>query len=89
MSESALRTAPAGTDYPGKTLGVVGLIAAIVANLVGLVISVIAYSQSRKAGYKNMPAMIGIVVGAVFFVISLIIGIVSIGVGLAASGMGY
>jgi hypothetical protein len=84
-----LRTPPTGTDYPGKMLGIVGLIAAILINLVGLVVSIIAYSQSKKAGYKNTPALIGIAVGAVFFVLSLIIGIVSIAAGIAASGMGY
>jgi hypothetical protein len=85
-----LRTPPAGTDYPGKMLGIVGLIAAILVNLIGLVISVVAYTQSKKAGYKNTPALIGIAVGAVLFVLSLVLGIASIVAGLAASGLsGY
>ncbi|SDY84186.1 hypothetical protein [Herbiconiux ginsengi] len=89
MSQSALRTPPTGTDYPGKMLGIVGLVVAILANLIGLVISVIAYTQSKKAGYKNMPALIGVVVGAVFFVLTVVIGIVSTVAGLAASGLSY
>jgi hypothetical protein len=64
--------APVGVDYPGKTLGIVGLIVAIFANLIGLIISIIALNQSKKAGYKNTPALAGVIVGAVLFVLSII-----------------
>jgi hypothetical protein len=89
MSQSDLRIAPSGTDYPGKLLGIVGLIAAIVANVIGLVISAIAYSQSKKAGYKNTPALFGMIIGAALFVLWVIIGIISMIAGFAAAGMGY
>ena len=68
--------APAGTDYPGKTLGVVGLIVAIFFNLIGLIISAIALNQSKKAGYKNTPALVGIIIGAVLLGIGIIVSIV-------------
>lgn len=61
-----------GVDYPGKTLGIVGLIVAIFASLIGLIISAIALSQSKKAGYKNTPALIGVIIGAVFLAITVI-----------------
>jgi hypothetical protein len=48
-------TAPAG-DFPGKTLGIVGLVLAIVAPVIGVVVSAIAMSQSKKAGYPNKLA---------------------------------
>ncbi len=64
----ACHSAP-GVDYRGKTLGIVGLVVAIIANLIGLIISVIAYNQSKAAGYKNTPAFIGIIVGAVLLVL--------------------
>ena len=80
-----LIAAPAGTDYPGKTLGIVGLIVAIFANLIGLIISAIALSQSKKAGYKNTPALAGVIVGAVLLVIGIIIAIISV---VAAASMG-
>jgi hypothetical protein len=67
---------PPDTDFPGKTLGIVGLIVAVFANVVGLVISAIALSQSKRAGRKNSPALAGIIVGGVLFVISIIVGIV-------------
>ncbi|MCS5714037.1 hypothetical protein NVV95_05670 [Herbiconiux sp. CPCC 205716] len=78
MTASSPQPAPAGTDYPGKTLGIVGLIVAIFFNLIGLIISAIALNQSKKAGYKNTPALAGVIVGAVLFVIGLIIGILSV-----------
>lgn len=67
---------PAGVDYPGKTLGIVGLIVSIFASLIGLIISAIALSQSKKAGYKNTPALIGVIIGAVFLAISVIVVII-------------
>ncbi len=72
MSQSSLTTAPAGTDYPGKTLGIVGLILAILVSLVGFVVSLVALNQSKKAGYKNTPALAGVVVGAILLVVTVI-----------------
>ena len=71
---------PPGVDYPGKTLGIVGLVLAILVPLVGLIISVVANNQSKAAGYPNQLAKIGIIVGAILtalyvigFIISAII----------------
>lgn len=58
---------------PGRTLGIVGLILAIFCNLIGLIISIIAYTRSKNAGYKNNIALAGIIVGAALLVISLIL----------------
>ncbi|MBN9140446.1 MAG: hypothetical protein J0H23_06430 [Micrococcales bacterium] len=61
-----LQPAPAGTDYPGKTLGIVGLILAIVAGgVIGLIVSAIALNQSKQAGFQNTPAKIGVILGIV------------------------
>jgi hypothetical protein len=70
--------APPGVDFPGKTLGIVGLVLAFITGLVGLILSIIANSQSKAAGYKNMPATIGIIVGIVLTVLALTITIVAI-----------
>ncbi|QCQ17654.1 DUF4190 domain-containing protein [Microbacterium sp. RG1] len=67
--------APNGS-YPGKTLGIVGLIVSFFASLIGLILSIVAYSQSKKAGYKNTPALIGIILGAVLLVIGIIVAII-------------
>ncbi|WP_378148233.1 DUF4190 domain-containing protein [Cnuibacter sp. UC19_7] len=74
---SAPVKAPPGTDFPGKTLGIVGLILAIVIPLVGLILSIVARVQSKKAGYKNTLATAGIIVGAVIMAIYIIIWIVA------------
>ncbi|SDY87401.1 hypothetical protein [Herbiconiux ginsengi] len=78
------QNAPAGQDFPGKTLGIVGLILAIFFNLIGLIVSAIALSQSKKAGFKNTPALAGVIVGAVLLVIGIIVSII-VGVTAAAT----
>ncbi len=84
------QAAPPGQDFPGKPLGIVGLILAIFFNLIGLIISAVALSQSRKAGYKNTPALAGIIVGAVLLVLGIIISIiVGISTAAAVSNMNY
>jgi len=80
--------APPGTDYPGKTLGIVGLILAFVFQLAGLICSIIALSQSRSAGYKNGIALAGIIVSAGLIVIGIIAAIVIVGIVAAACTSG-
>jgi hypothetical protein len=85
-ASAAPAPAPAGTDYPGKTLGIVGLILAIFFNLIGLIVSAVALNQSKKAGYKNGPAKAGVIVGAVLLVLSIIFGIIFAVAGAALFG---
>jgi len=76
MSEVPAAPAPAPAapaTYPGKTLGIVGLIVAIFFNVIGVILSAVALSQSKKAGYKNTPAKAGIIVGIVLFVLTIVI----------------
>ncbi|MCX6501361.1 MAG: hypothetical protein NT132_02975 [Microbacterium sp.] len=80
--------APVGVTYPGKTLGIVGLVVAIFFNVIGLIISAIALSQSKKAGYKNTPALVGLIIGIVLTVIGIIIAIVTIAATIAAVNSG-
>lgn len=68
-------TAPAD---PGKTLGIVGLILSFVACVIGLIVSIIAFRSSKKAGYKNTVALVGIIIGAVA-TLGWIIGGIAIG----------
>jgi hypothetical protein len=78
MSEAV--PAPAAPPAPpaapaadaGKTLGIVGLVLAFVFSLAGIIVSAIARSQSKKAGVKNTPATVGLVLGIIFFVIQVI-----------------
>ena len=65
-----------GAPIPGKTLGIVALIVAFFANVIGLILGIVALVQSRKAGYKNTPAVWAIIVGAVLAVVAIILTIV-------------
>jgi hypothetical protein len=53
----------AEADYPGKRLGVIGLILACVVGVVGLLVSVVALVLSLRARHRNPPAVAGIVIG--------------------------
>jgi hypothetical protein len=69
--------APPAED-PGKTLGIVGLVLSFFTAIIGLIISIVALRKSKKAGFKNAPALIGIIVGILSTIAAIIIGIVSI-----------
>jgi hypothetical protein len=61
---------------PGKTLGIVGLILAFLLPLIGFIVSLVARSQSKKAGVSNGPATAGIIIGLVltlFYVILFVV----------------
>jgi uncharacterized membrane protein len=64
---------PAAND-PGKTLGLVGMILAIIpcTYFIGLILSIVAFVMSRRGGFQNQKAMIGIIVGAIWLVLSII-----------------
>lgn len=68
--------APSG-PVPGKTLGIVGLVLAFLASPIGLILSIVAMVQSRKAGAKNGFALAGIIIGIIGTIV-LIITIISI-----------
>ncbi|MDQ0733541.1 DUF4190 domain-containing protein [Arthrobacter agilis] len=61
------------TVNPGRTLGIVGFILAILIAPVGLVVSIIAFVQSRKAKMGNGFALAGIIIGAVFTILGAIL----------------
>jgi hypothetical protein len=75
---------PAPAAVPGKTLGIVAFVVSFFASLIGLILGIVALVQSRKAGHKNGWAVAAIILGAVFFVITIIVVITLIG--LAVSG---
>jgi hypothetical protein len=69
---------------PGRTLGIVGLVLSFFTALIGMIISIVAFRSSKKAGFKNTPALIGIIVGAVVTVITVISIIAAVALGAAA-----
>ncbi|MHA7190345.1 DUF4190 domain-containing protein [Arthrobacter sp. MDT2-16] len=60
-------------ENPGRTLGIVGFILAILIAPVGLVISIIAFVKSRKARMGNGFALAGIIIGVVFTILGAIL----------------
>lgn len=72
-------------DDPGRTLGIIGLVLSFVTTFIGLIVSIIALRKSKRAGFKNTPALVGVIVGSVATVAALIaitIGVVAL-VGVA------
>ena len=59
---------------PGNTLGIVGLILAIIpcTSTIGLVLSIVAFVISRRAGFQNSKALAGIIIGIVWIGLSII-----------------
>jgi hypothetical protein len=66
---------PAAANDPGRTLGLVGMILAIIpcTSTIGLILSIVALILSRRVGLPNQKAMIGIIVGAVWIVLSIVL----------------
>ena len=67
-------TPPPAVD-PGNTLGIVGLILAIIpcTSTIGMVLSIVAFIISRRAGFQNNKALAGIIIGAAWLVLGLIL----------------
>ncbi|HEX3196031.1 MAG TPA: hypothetical protein VHR39_00605 [Propionibacteriaceae bacterium] len=59
---------------PGNTLGLVGLILAIIpcTSTIGLVLSIVGYIQSRRAGFQNSKALAGIIIGIIWIGLGII-----------------
>ena len=77
-----------GAPVPGKTLGIVEFVLSFFAQLIALILGIVALVQSRKAGVKNGWALAAIIISAVLMVIGIIVIIVvavAIGGGLAAA----
>lgn len=51
-------------DFPGRRLGVVGLVLALTVSVVGIVVSVVALITSARARRRNVPAVAGVIFGA-------------------------
>ncbi|MBG6055196.1 heme/copper-type cytochrome/quinol oxidase subunit 2 [Salinibacterium sp. CAN_S4] len=75
--------AAAGTPatVPGKTLGIVAIPVAIFFSVIGIILGFVAKSQSKKAGAKNTPATIAIIVGFVTLLLTIIaiVGLIALG----------
>ena len=70
-------TAPVERDdlneYPGRTLGVVAVVFAFFAQVPALVMGIIAWVWSHKAGHNNVPAKVAVAVSGALIVIGLLL----------------
>lgn len=60
---------------PGKTLGIVAFVLALVPvglQLIGLILGIVALVQSKKAGRKNGLALAAIIISAVLLVLTVV-----------------
>ncbi|WP_404446639.1 DUF4190 domain-containing protein [Microbacterium marinum] len=78
----------ADAPAPGKTLGIVALILAIVpgTQLIGLILGIVALVQSRKAGRKNGFALAAIIVSVVLILLTILIIVLAVAAFQAAGG---
>jgi hypothetical protein len=72
---ASYQATPQPAADPGNTLGIVGLILAIIpcSSTIGMVLSIVAYIISRRAGFQNSNALAGIIIGAAWLIIGLIL----------------
>ena len=56
-------------EYPGRTLGVVALVMAFFSQLPALIMGIIAWVWSKKAGANNVPAKVAVAVSASLIVL--------------------
>lgn len=65
---------PVLKEDPDKTLAIIGLVLAFIVPLIGLIFSIVAKVKSKKSGFKNPIATIGIILNGVFSLV-IILGI--------------
>jgi hypothetical protein len=75
---------PAVAENPGKTLGIVALVAAFFISVLGIILGIVALNQSKKAGFSNGPAKAAIIVGIVVTVLWILGVILAFVLGAAA-----
>ncbi|MCA4135513.1 DUF4190 domain-containing protein [Arthrobacter sp. M4] len=76
---------PTTATVPGKTLGIVGFVLSLLGPLttIGLILSIVALVQSRKARANNGFAIAGIIIGALGTIAGALILITTI------AGLGF
>ncbi len=59
-------------EYPGQTMGVVALVLSFFLQVPALILGIIAWVWSNKAGVSNVPAKVAVAVSAVLVVLGLL-----------------
>lgn len=69
---------PSNHTFPGKDLGIAGLIVSFLFAPIGIILSAMSLSKSNKVRHENTPALVGLILGVIFtiFWCSIIVFIV-------------
>ncbi len=62
----------ANTEYPGQTMGIVALVLSFFTQIPALILGIIAWVWSNKAGVNNVPAKVAVAVSSVLMVLGLL-----------------
>jgi hypothetical protein len=69
-AESALSGKP---EYPGQTLGLVALVLSFFVQVPALIMGILAWVWSNRAGVSNVPAKVAVAVSATLIVIGTLV----------------
>jgi uncharacterized membrane protein len=59
-------------EYPGQTMGVIALVMSFFLQIPALILGIIAWVWSNKAGISNVPAKVAVAVSAVLLVLGVL-----------------
>ena len=62
----------ASTEYPGQTMGIVALVLSFFTQIPALILAIIAWVWSNKAGVNNVPAKVAVAVSSVLIVLGIL-----------------
>jgi len=60
-------------EYPGQTMGIVALVLAFFSQLPALILGIIAWVWSNRAGVSNVPAKVAVAVSATLIIVGVLI----------------
>ena len=70
--DQPVATARAAKEYPGQTLGVVALVLSFFLQIPALIMGIIAWNWSNRAGVANTPAKVSVFVSIGLIVLGLL-----------------
>lgn len=65
----------ASGEYPGQTMGIVALVLSFFLQLPALILGIVAWVWSNKAGVSNVPAKVAVAVSAVLSVLGILVAV--------------
>ena len=72
-SEESVTSLSGSTEYPGQTMGIVALVLSFFTQIPALILAVIAWVWSNRAGVNNLPAKVAVAISGGLMIIGLLI----------------